>query len=253
MEGNVGIILSVMHGAFGEDGQFARILEKTKLSFIGSWSQSLELTIDKQETGDFLRQYGIRVPQSFIVRDIHELHQIALDLPCIVKPRADGSSVSLYKPNSQEELWKICIKELKTRSDILVQEYIQGREFTCGVVEINDDILTLPPSEIILTKSDIFDYGAKYSPNGCREITPANIDDDLKKQIQELALQVHKLCGCKDISRTDMILNKRGELVVLEINTIPGMTETSFIPQQLHAAELSIEDFVGSMVKKYKR
>lgn len=248
-----GIVFPIIHGTFGEDGELASLLEKAKISFIWSSSDILKLTIDKQKTGDFLSHYNIRVPKSFVIQRIWQINELNIAFPCIVKPNTEWSSVSLYKPKSKDELQEICENELSIRNEILVQEYVQGRELTCWVIEINGNTIPLPPSEIILTKGDIFDYSAKYSLNWCQEITPANIDDGLRQQIQDLALQVHTLCGCKDISRTDMILNERGELVVLEINTIPGMTETSFIPQQLHAAGLSIKDFVGSMVKKYKR
>jgi D-alanine-D-alanine ligase len=104
---------------------------------------------------------------------------------------------------------------------------------------------------VILTKGELFDYEAKYSEGGCLEVTPAKVSDEVLKQIQDLALRVHKVCGCKDISRTDMIMNEDGELVVLEINTVPGMTKTSFIPAELAASGYTIGDFVRGMLRKY--
>lgn len=247
-----GIVFPVIHGTFGEDGELARLLENANITYIGSRSKALKLTIDKQETGDFLKSCGIRVPKSFLIREISEIGSIELKYPCIVKPKNEGSSVSLYRAHSKEELASVLEKELPARGEMLVQEYIRGREFTCGVVEINGKTLPLLPSEIILTQGETFDYSAKYSVGGCIEVTPADIRAPLREQIQALAKKVHELCGCRDISRTDMIYTTTGELVVLEINTIPGMTETSFIPAQLRAMGLSAGRLIESFLKKYR-
>ena len=108
------------------------------------------------------------------------------------------------------------------------------------------------PTEVILTKGELFDYEAKYTIGGCEETTPPkNLEEKYLKQIQELAIRVFQLCDCKDIARVDVILTENGDMVVLEINTLPGMSESSFIPQQLIATGYSIEDFIQGMLNKY--
>lgn len=167
-----------------------------------------------------------------------------LDFPAIVKPKDEGSSVSLYKPKNRRELASVLSEEFRKRDEILVQEFVAGREFTCAVVEKDGVATALVPTEIVLTGGELFDYDAKYRKGACLEITPADILPETARRIRELAVAVHAACGCRDFSRTDMILNESGELVVLEINAVPGMTETSFLPAQLSAAGSSMEAFV---------
>jgi len=116
---------------------------------------------------------------------------------------------------------------------MLVQEFISGREFTCGIIEIDGKNVALPVSEIILDPTKVFDYKAKYTVGECLEITPASVDSEIALKIQNIALKCHMLLGCKSISRTDCILNESGKIYVLETNTLPGMTKTSLYQQKL--------------------
>ena len=126
-----------------------------------------------------------------------------------------------------------------------------GREFTCGVVEIDGKEVPLTPTEVILTQGELFDYQAKYTVGGSKEITPPEVSDEIIKKIQDVALAVHTACGCKDISRTDVIMDEQGRLIVLEINTVPGMTKTSFIPAELSVSGYTVTEFLLGMVQKY--
>ncbi|MDI9354873.1 MAG: ATP-grasp domain-containing protein [Cyanobium sp. MAG06] len=212
----------------------------------------MELTIDKYKTGELLEKNNIRVPKSYLVNKETDLSGIQISFPCIVKPKDEGSSFSLYKPANKEELYNIINKELEIRDDILIQEFVVGREITCGVIEYKGRIEALLPTEVILTKGELFDYEAKYTIGGCEEITPPkNLEERYLRQIQELAIRVFQLCDCKDIARVDVILTENGDMVVLEINTLPGMSEYSFIPQQLIATGYSIKDFIQGMLNKY--
>jgi len=237
-----GIVFPIIHGAYGEDGEIQTLLEKYNIPFFGSGSKAMKLTIDKQKTGDFLTSKRFRTPKSVIVSEEHTT--LDIPFPLIVKPCNEGSSVSLYKVQNPEELQDVLQNELLTRKEILVQEFVKGREFTCGVVEIHGETIALLPTEVILTKGELFDYEAKYQVGGCTEVTPAEVDPETLLRIQQTSLGVHQACGCKDISRTDMILNTQGELVVLEINTIPGMTPTSFVPAELVASGYSVAEFL---------
>lgn len=247
------IIFPIIHGDFGEDGKLQSILENLNLKYIASDRISMELTIDKYKTGELLQRNNIKVPRSYLVSKETDLEDIKISFPCIVKPKNEGSSVSLYKPTNKEELYDILNKELQIRDDILVQEFVIGREITCGVVEYKGRIEALLPTEVILTKGELFDYEAKYKVGGCEEITPPNnLEEKYLREIQKLSLEVFLLCGCKDIARIDTILTESGDIIVLEINTLPGITETSFIPKQLIATGYSLEEFIAGMLDKYK-
>lgn len=245
------LVFQVVHGTYGEDGTLIALLEKEAISYIGSSSSSLALTINKFKTEKLLEESGVCVPHSVVVTTIKEILSQQFIFPCIVKPQNEGSSIALHKVHSFEALIAAVTEVLQSHSHVLVQEYIVGKEFTCGVVELGDKLVALTPTEIILTKGDMFDYEAKYTVGGCIEVTPAEIDSVLTKKIQDVALQVHTLCGCKDISRTDMIIEENGVFVVLEINTVPGMTRTSFIPAQLKASGYTISQFIEGMLQKY--
>lgn len=244
------LVFQVIHGTFGEDGELTSLLEESNISFVGSSSLSMKLTIDKFQTEKKLKENAIATTESILVKDISQTQHLSVSFPAFIKPKDEGSSVSLFKVKNETELKSALEESLPAFGAMLVQPFVVGRELTCGVVEFDGQTKALAPTEIILTKGETFDYEAKYTVGGSREVTPAEIDEETTKRVKELALLVHEVCGCKDISRTDMILREDGELVVLEINTIPGMTKTSFVPAQLEASGYSVADFVKEMLGK---
>lgn len=245
------LVFQVIHGTYGEDGELAALLEENSIPFVGSSSISMQLTIDKYKTEKKLVENNILTTRSIVVDSISNIPSIEFSFPAMVKPKDEGSSVALFKVKTGEELKEVLEKTVPLYGAMLVQEFVTGREFTCGVVEIHGSIQALLPTEVILTKGETFDYEAKYTAGGSKEVTPAEIGQAMTEKIQSLAVQVHMVCGCKDISRTDMILNDKGELIVLEINTVPGMTKTSFIPAQLQASGFSVIEFIEGMIEKY--
>lgn len=247
------LVFQVIHGTYGEDGELVHKLEEKGIAYIGSSSEVLTLTIDKYETEKFLRENNIVTTQSLLVRSETDIpvENSSESFPSIIKPNKEGSSVGVIKVKNRSELQEVVRKSLQEHEEILVQKCIEGREFSCGVVEIEGKLIALPVTEIILTKGGMFDYEAKYTVDGCKEVTPAQINEEMTLRIQEAALKVHTVTGCKDISRTDMILSGSDELVVLEINTIPGMTKTSFVPEEMRVAGYTLSQFIQGMVKKY--
>jgi len=241
-----GVAFSVVHGEFGEDGQLQKILEKNKIKFIGSGSKVSQLAIDKIKTQRKLSKNGIVSPKSKIITS--RLNKVTFKFPLILKPNNEGSSLGLYKIISNEDLKDKLKMFFKTYKSGLLQEFVTGREFTCGVVEYGGEVVALPPSEVILTDTATFNYEAKYTKGRCLEVTPAKINNDLKIKIQTEAVKIFKEMGCKAFARIDMIYTKDGELYFLEINTIPGMTATSFIPQQLKAAKINLKDFIDKLI-----
>lgn len=243
----IDIVYPVLHGEYGEDGQIQKILEKIKIQFVGSSSKVSSIAIDKDKSNKIYQKNKILIPKSKIITSKNPKHDLLY--PIIVKPIDEGSSVGLFKIENEKE-FKLKQKEIfKNHQKMLAQEFISGREFTCGVIDIKNKTKALPASEIVLTKTKSFDYKAKYTKGAVREITPANIEASLMKKIQNLALKSHKALGCKSISRTDIILNKiNNKLYVLETNTLPGMTKTSFIPEQAKAIGINIKDLISILL-----
>ncbi len=244
------LVFQLIHGTYGEDGELVGKLEDLDVSYIGSTQKVLALTLNKYETEKILKNNDIVTTESVLVQRESDVPS-RLSFPLIVKPNKEGSSVGMLKVKNQSELEKAIHISLQDHSQVLVQQCVEGREFSCGVIEIAGSHIALPVTEVILTKGEIFDYEAKYTVGGCREVTPAQIDEALTRKIQDIALKVHALTGCRDISRTDVIVRDSGEIIVLEINTVPGMTKTSFVPEEMRVAGHTLSKFVEGMVKKY--
>ena len=243
------IIIPVFHGSFGEGGELQKMLEDLNLVYVGSKSHAAALAMDKKRTQELLSLQGILVPKTVVVTSLSQ--EIDSIFPSIVKPNNEGSSIDLYRIGNKEELHEVLTKVIPLHSEVLVQEFVTGREFTCGVIEKKNELFAFMPTEIILTKGELFDYTAKYSVGGCQEITPANVSLHITQEIQKLAIDAHKTIGCKDISRTDMMIKDDGTIVVLEVNTMPGMTKTSFIPAQAKASGYTLSEILDIVIHNY--
>lgn len=244
---NVFKVFPVLHGKYGEDGKIQKVLEKNNILFVGSSSTASVLAIDKNKSNVVYQKNNILIPKSKILTENNYKHK--LNYPIIVKPVDEGSSFGLFKTEDEKDFQKNLKKFFKENKKMIAQEFIFGREFTCGVLEIKNKIKALVPSEVILTKTKTFDYKAKYTKGAVKEITPAKIDKKMEKKIQDLAVKCHKVLGCKDISRTDIILNEKdNQLYVLETNTLPGMTKTSFIPEQAKACGINMEELIDVLL-----
>lgn len=238
------IVFPILHGKFGEDGVLQELLERRHVLFVGSGSKASRNALNKDFSNMIFERNNLTIPTSEIIEKTNPVTSI--DFPVIIKPLDEGSSFGVQKCESEEDV-RTAISN--SREKMLAQEYIEGREFTCGVLEIDGVATALPVTEIILKDTELFDYEAKYTPGACTEITPADIDDSLEEEIQDVALQCHKILNCKTISRTDVIVSENGTIYVLETNTLPGMTKTSFIPAQAKAFGLSMKDLVSTMIQ----
>ena len=241
------IVFPVLHGKFGEDGVIQELLERVGIPFVGSGSKASRIAINKNISNAVFTKNNLTIPQSEIITKDNFI--ISINFPVIIKPLDEGSSLGVHKCKSQEELNIIATKAFIDHTEMLVQEYISGREFTCGILDVDGVLTPLPPSEVILKDTELFDYEAKYTPGVCVEVTPAEIDDLLQEEIQDVALQCHEIINCKSLSRTDVIVSENGTIYVLETNTLPGMTKTSFIPAQAKAFGLSMTDLITLLIK----
>jgi D-alanine-D-alanine ligase len=247
----VGIVFIALHGEFGEDGQVQKLLEIAKIPYTGSNSAASNLAMDKVRSRAEFISHGIPVAKGTVItRDQwHQHHSIASlpDYPVVVKPSNGGSSFGVSMVKDESELDPAVEKAFGEYGQALIEEYIKGREITCGVLD-DGQPQVLPPTEIRPKTSGWFDFEAKYQPGASEEITPAPFPEEITKQIQDYALTAHKALGCYGMSRTDMIV--RGtDVIVLETNTIPGLTETSLLPQEAAAIGMSFSQLLDRIIE----
>lgn len=253
----VDIVVSVLHGSFGEDGSVQKILEDADVKFIGSNSLASFVSFSKIISKKVFQKNNIPTPEfitfcnrkSLDYKKASETIREKFGEKAVIKTSESGSSFGVYVCKSSDEFIESLKKAFAVGDEILVEEYIVGQEYTCGVLEAkNDDLDALPIVEII-PKKEFFDFEAKYN-NQVEEICPAIIKDkNLEEKISALAISAHKALGLSNYSRTDFIVRGK-ELFTLETNTLPGMTETSLYPQELKARGISIADFLDKMIKK---
>jgi D-alanine-D-alanine ligase len=248
-----------MHGAYGEDGTVQGLLESAGIPYTGSGILASSLAMDKQKSSALFSYYGMKVPR-FIAcsyaewrknrKDIRKETVYGIGLPCIVKPTTAGSSIGITKVLRIKNL-RIALKEAFLYSDeVMIQKCIQGTEITCSVLDTGTEqgAIPLSPTEIIPCESDFFDHRAKYEAGAAKEITPARLPEKVIADIQNLAARAHSILGCSGLSRTDMIVGKDG-IYILETNTIPGMTETSLLPQAATAAGIEFPKLLDMIIQ----
>ncbi|MCL6101305.1 MAG: D-alanine--D-alanine ligase [Bacteroidetes bacterium] len=241
----------MIHGTPGEDGNLQGYFEMLGIPYSSCGVQSSALTFNKNFTNKYLQSYGIQMAKSIRLVLGEKLEPVEvvkeLGLPLFVKPSAGGSSFGVTKVKKANELGEAVDKAMKESPEVLIEQFIDGKEFTCGVVKIGEKKLVLPVTEVI-SKNEFFDYEAKYIPGMADEITPARINEVLTLKIQDLSSRIYDLCNCKGIVRVDYIL-KDQTFYFLEINTVPGMTATSFIPQQIKAAGLDLTELLTEIIQ----
>lgn len=252
----VDLVFNALHGEYGEDGKFQQILEYHKMPFTGSGSYTSAVAMNKFLAKNALENAGIKIPRGFLIRKDDDVDSAVLRIfknfspPWVLKPVNKGSSVGVEIINNFNDLKKN-IDWIFLRDDkILFEEYIKGREATCGVLENfrGERYYALPPIEIIPPeKNKFFNYEAKYSGE-TKEICPANFDLKIKKEIENLARQAHMILGCKAYSRSDFIVSPRG-IFFLETNTLPGLTSESLLPKSAMAAGLNFPDLLDHLIR----
>lgn len=244
-----------MHGEYGEDGQIQSLCQKYGLPYTGSSSTASRLAIDKARFNALLAKNNIQVPPAVVVTkktiNLKKLENIGL--PLVVKPAACGSSVGVSIVRSAGRLAPAIASAFRRGSKVLVEKYIPGRELTCGVIEKGRRLMPLPPTEIIPKTSRFFDFKAKYTPKASLEITPARLPRKLLRQVQQTALKVYKIGRCSGYARVDMILGEDNNLYVLEINTLPGLTKTSLLPQAAKKAGITFSQLLDIIISNAKK
>jgi D-alanine-D-alanine ligase len=240
----------IIHGTPGEDGILQGYFDMLGIPYSTCGVQSAALTFNKYFCNNFLRSFGIPIAKSYRLSlgERYSAEQIIgdLGLPLFVKPSAGGSSFGVTKVKHPADLPEAINKAMEESPEVLVEQFIEGKEFSCGVLKTRGKKLVFPVTEVI-PKNEFFDYEAKYNPGQTEEITPARISEKLTLKIQSLSSQIYDLCNCRGIVRIDYIL-KGDTFYFLEVNTTPGMTETSFIPQQIKAMDLNLTEVLTDVI-----
>ena len=254
---DVDIFFNVMHGAYGEDGTIQGVLEAYNMPYTGSNVLASSLAMDKILYKQFLTGAGVCVPDSIFItptdmRDISSfVDEITgrLGFPCVIKTPSSGSSIGVELCRNSKELMDTAKKLLPIDNRLVIERFIEGREFTCAVLGNANtrDILALPPTEII-SKNPFFDFEAKYTPDKAEEITPAQINQSLTQALRKIAITVHNLLGCNGLSRTDMLWDNEN-IFVLETNTIPGMTANSLLPKAALAYGMTLTQLIDNIIQ----
>lgn len=248
------VVFPALHGVFGEDGTVQGLLEAAGLPYVGSRVAASALAMDKRRAKAIYRDAGLPTPRAVGLAPgdqgtAREPDWASL-FPCVVKPSASGSSCGVSFPPSAEAARADAVRHLEAGLEVVVEVVVTGRELTCGVLEHEDGPRPLPVTEIVPTAGyAFFDYAAKYTPGATSEITPAEIADALREEVQALAVRAHRALGCRDMSRTDFLLDE-GRPTLLETNTLPGFTPTSLLPQAAETAGMSFSALVEHLVAR---
>ncbi|MDA7761689.1 D-alanine--D-alanine ligase [Crocinitomicaceae bacterium] len=240
-----------IHGDPGENGKIQAFLDLKGIPYVNSGFESSSLSFDKYTCNQFLKSQNIDTAKSILLRK-HQLYNAdhicnELGLPLFVKPTGSGSSYGISKVYKSDKLDKAIEFAFSEGEQIILESFLEGRELTCAVFRENDKIRALPITEII-SENDFFDYDAKYNGKS-KEQTPADIDEMLANTIQALSSEIYDLLGLRSIARIDFILVETKPFVI-EVNTIPGFSEASIVPQMLNVAGIDLKDFWGMVIKQ---
>ena len=242
-----------IHGTPGENGILQGYFDLIGLPYSTSGVLVEAMTFDKFVLNQYLRGYGVAVADSLLIRQGYE--QLVSDdeieqrigMPCFVKPAADGSSFGVSKVKNKDQLAPAIRKAMLESDEIMVEQFLDGTEISIGVYKTREKSVVLPATEVV-TANEFFDYDAKYNGQ-VQEITPARLSEDVTRRVREITSHIYDILHCNGIIRIDYIISKEGKIFMLEVNTTPGMTPTSFIPQQVRAAGLEMKDVLTDIVE----
>lgn len=247
-------VFIAIHGTPGEDGRIQGYLDMLEIPYTTCNAIVSALTFNKSYCNKVVKAFNIvNIANSvhLIKGEPYSVGNILeqLKLPVFVKPNESGSSLGVSKVKSVEELLPAIEKAFREDTQVLIEEFIEGRELTIGVYKVNGYLHTLPATEIV-SKNEFFDFEAKYTPGVTNEITPAPVDDVTREQLETKASYLYRHLNCRGIVRMDFILQKgTNKLYFLEVNTMPGQSEASIVPQQVRAAGKSLKEFYADLLE----
>jgi len=243
-------VFNAIHGTPGEDGKLQGYLDMLGIPYTSSGVTCSALSFNKSFCKDVVSGYGIDVARSVHLRKGDKLAEAEvrnnLQLPVFVKPNNGGSSVGMSKVNHKKNLKAALAKAFEEDDEILVEEYVKGRELTCGTIRSKGKIIAFPVTEII-SKKEFFDYEAKYQPGMADEVVPAKIPGKVADKCREISINLFRKLNCKGIVRFDYIF-KGKKFYFLEVNTVPGITSASIVPKMAKAYGWSYTDLISNLL-----
>lgn len=239
-------VFNAVHGLYGEDGCLQGILEMLGVPYTGSGVLASAVAMDKVASKRIFQASAIPTPRCLILCEDDETDPIAeildkFSLPVVVKPAAQGSSIGVVIVKQREELEPALETAFKYGHEVLVEEFIPGKEITVAVMMLDGHAEALPVINIV-PHSGTYDFKSKYTKGETEYLVPAPIGEEATRKAQEAALQAYKIIGCRGVARADLILDEKGDIFLLEINTVPGMTETSLVPKAAASKGLSFPE-----------
>ncbi len=250
-------VFNVLHGGAGEDGTIALLLDVLGISYPGSRPQACARAMDKERTKDILTRNNIPVPPGRVCSDHQEIPSFcadtleALDLPLVIKPISQGSSIGVHIVESETELLARAEDVAAQFGPFIIERYIPGRELTAAILDTGKGEQALPLVEIV-PREGFFNYSAKYDEGMTEFIVPAQLDGQVAARVKEISLAAHRALGCSGYSRVDIRLADDGAPYVLEVNTNPGMTPMSDLPRAAAAAGIDFPSLVQMMLETVK-
>ena len=240
-----------IHGTPGENGILQGYFELINLPYSCCGVLAAAITFNKFTCNQYLKTFGVRVAESLVLRSgqtvSDEEVSLKIGFPCFVKPNVGGSSFGVTKVKTIEQVQPAIAHAFAEGSEVMIEAFLEGTEITCGVYKTKTKSQVLPVTEVV-SENEFFDFDAKYKGQ-VQEITPARISNSLTERVQKLTSAIYDILGCKGIVRIDYIISE-GEIInLLEVNTTPGMTTTSFIPQQIAAAGLDIKEVMTEIIE----
>ncbi|MDL2212481.1 D-alanine--D-alanine ligase [Bacteroides sp. OttesenSCG-928-N06] len=240
-----------IHGTPGENGLLQGYFDMIQIPYSGCGVLPSALTFNKFACNQYLKGFGIRIAESLMLREGFEiLDQEVINkvgLPCFIKPNLGGSSFGVSKVKTAEEIQPAIEKAFAEANEVMIEAFMEGTEVTCGCYKTKNKEVIFPLTEVV-SKNEFFDFDAKYNGQS-DEITPARISDELTERIQLLTSAVYDILGCSGIIRADYIITEGKKINLLEVNTTPGMTPASFIPQQVRAAKMDIKEVMNDIIE----
>jgi len=244
-------VFNMIHGDPGENGLLQAYLELLEIPQTSCDFYTSALTFNKRDCNSVLQKYGIKTALNYALQKGDKIDEEEIinkvGLPCFVKANRSGSSFGISKVKEKSALAEAIKHSFEEDDEILIESFLDGIEVDVGVINYKGEIIALPVTEIV-TENEFFDYNAKYLGES-QEITPARISAEQTQKVQELSIKIYKKLGLKGFIRTEFILH-HGEPHFIEVNTIPGMSPASIIPQQLKAGKISYQDYFTDLIKQ---
>lgn len=238
------IAYNALHGKYGEDGCIQGLLELMKIPYTGCGVMSSAVCMNKEYTKKVLSSAGLPLIKSVLISKGDNLYEKvkSLKYPMMVKPVSEGSSLGMAKVSNADELVKAVFEASKYKQDIMIEEYLEGISTTVGILEKDNKLVATEILEF-RTHTEWYDYEAKYTKGMTEFIIPAELSDEMTQKVKDISIQAFKVCGCSGVSRVDFLITEDTPYI-LEVNTSPGMTDTSDLPAQAAAMGISYDELV---------